>query len=75
MQNYASLVFIHVEHCFSTQESSTNVQVAHGTLCNVTSVFIATIAKYYGCKYYPWQIQSVSAKPLAAARQTSVENH
>jgi len=56
-------------------EPSANVHVAHATLCNDLSVFIATFAYNCGCEFRPWQIRPVSAEPLAATRGTPVENH
>jgi len=59
---------------FAAAESSTNVCVVHGTLCNDPSVYIPT-TQNCGCEFCPRQIRSVSAEPLTATRGIPVEKH
>jgi len=53
---------------FAAEDPSANVCVAHGTLCNDLSVYIATTAKNCGREFRPRQFRSISAEPLAAIR-------
>jgi len=60
---------------FPAAEPSANVCLAHGTLCNHPSVYIAITAQNCGCEFRPRQFWSVSAKPLAVTRGNPVEKH
>jgi len=56
-------------------EPSVNVYVAHGTLCDDPSVYIATTAQNCGCEFRLWQFRSVSDpwQPLVEPRLKNTE--
>jgi len=66
---------------FAAGEPSANVCVAHGTVRNDPSVYIATTAQNRGCEFRLAQFRSVSGEALAATRGTqrfrgtAVEKH
>jgi len=60
---------------FATAEPCAFVCVAHGTLYNYPSVYVATTAWNCGCKFNHGKFRSVLAEPLAATRGNQVEKH
>jgi len=53
----------------AAEEPSANVWVAHGTLCNDPSVYIARTAQNCGCDFRPRQFRPISRTPGSHSRK------